>query len=122
VPAFVHIWSITNQIFVGTKSAAEKQNTYYGKYTFSVSVGVLHPNCYTVHAIHIHLGEPLISHFSSYLYILCSEVPSDRTAYVVVGLSQAVCQHEHSDPCAELFCIFVLFGSRLQFATLFCVQ
>jgi len=49
---------------------AEKQNTYYGKYTFSVSVGVLHPSCSTVHAIHIHLGNPK-SHISHPIYTFC---------------------------------------------------
>ena len=67
---FAYIWRITRQIFVGTKSVAEKQNTFDGKYTFTVSVGVLHPSCYTVHAVHIHhLGNPK-SHISQTIYTL----------------------------------------------------
>ena len=98
----------------------QKNKTHYGKYTFSVSVGILHPNCYTVHAIHIHhLGNPKshIYHPIYTFYILQFHLIKELMLWP--ACHQLWYWHEHSNPCDELFCIFVLFGSKLQFATLF---
>lgn len=94
---------------------------YYGKYTFSISVGVLHPNCYTVHAIHIHhLGNPKyhISHPIYTFYIVQFHLIKQLMLWPACHTS---CGADMStlilvmNSSAFLFCLVVEFATLLFF-------